>query len=229
METTCSRCHQAVPEESCFCAACGLPQLVYSTEEGGGTLQPERGAPVPQDPSSVDWRSALRIALMLSIPAGLLSCGFSPLGLFSLFWIAAAGAWAVSLYMRRQRTAAISTGAGARIGLVTGMLAAWLALSATGASLFAQRYILHHADEMDREWKTQIQDRSEYFEKLMQQWGVFDAAQFEKQKQFDMTAEGEATGYLFSMCLVSGVLLLSAAGGGALGARLAVRSRRTNS
>ena len=86
----------------------------------------------------VDWKPAMRSALLLAVPAGLLSSGLSPVGFFGLFWMAAASAWAVALYVRGQAPAWVTIGAGARIGLVTGLLAAWLAFTVSGSVLFVE-------------------------------------------------------------------------------------------
>src|SRR4051812_26555835 len=103
MEITCHRCHQAVPEGSCFCPTCGLPQLVYATEEGAPVVSAERWTEAMRDAGQVDWNAALRVAMLLAVPAGLLSCVFWRVGILGLFWMAAAAAWAVSLYVRRQK------------------------------------------------------------------------------------------------------------------------------
>ena len=52
----------------------------------------------------------------------------------------------------------ITIGAGARIGLVTGLLAAWLAFSVSGSALFVERFVLHQAAQIDSEWKTRVDD-----------------------------------------------------------------------
>ena len=52
-------------------------------------------------PAVVEWKPALRAALILAVPAGLLSSGLSPLSFFGLLWMAAAAAWAVMLYVRQ--------------------------------------------------------------------------------------------------------------------------------
>src|SRR5450755_793290 len=112
MEITCTRCHQPVEAENCYCPTCGLPQLVYASENGAGPAQPERWNESVRDASSVEWKPALRAAMLLAVPAGLLSCGISPVGMLGLFWMSAAAAWAVTLYVRGQRPAWITTGAG---------------------------------------------------------------------------------------------------------------------
>ena len=177
MEITCNRCHQTVEAENCYCPACGLPQLVYTAD--GAPEQapsgPEMGA--VRDASSVEWQPALRAALLLAVPAGLLCSTASPMRFLGLFWMAGAAAWAVSLYLRNRRPAWITIGAGARIGLVTGMLAGWLAFGASGGALFVQRFVLHQSSQIDTEWKNRV----EMGQEMAQQWtggmGPADAAQ----------------------------------------------------
>ena len=73
---TCTRCHQTIQAENCYCPACGLPQLVYTADGVPGQVQPERWNEAVRDASTVEWKPALRAALMLAVPAGLLSSGF---------------------------------------------------------------------------------------------------------------------------------------------------------
>jgi hypothetical protein len=200
--------------------------LVFTAEDGGGTVSPETWTEPVRDASSVDWRLALRAAAMLAIPAGLLSCGLSPVGVLGLFWMTAAAAWAVTIYMRSQRPAWITMGAGARIGLVTGLLAGALALTVSGGALFAQRYLFHQADQIDSEWKTRVEASQQLTAQLATQMGVADPAQLQAQKNLMLSPEGHAGIEIFGMASNTLFLLIFAAGGGAMGARLLARSRR---
>lgn len=230
MEITCHRCHQTVQAEDCYCPACGLPQLVYTAEGECGQAPAERWTEAVKDASEVDWKPAMRAALALAVPAGLLSSGLSPVGILGLFWMAAAAAWAVAIYVRGQRPAWITIGAGARIGLVTGLLAGWLAFSVSGATLFVERYVLHHSSQMDTEWKSRV-DMSQ---QMAQQWasgmGPTDAAQAQAMRAqvqaWMQSPWGHAGIEAFSFAGNSIFLLFFAAGGGALGARLLARSRQ---
>jgi hypothetical protein len=207
-----------------------LPQLVYTTEGPPGQAQPERWNEVVKDASVVDWKPALRAALLLAVPAGLLSSGVSPLGFFGLVWMAAAAAWAVVLYMRSQRPAWITIGAGVRIGLVTGLLAGWLAFGISGGTLFVERFVLHQSSQIDAEWKTRVG----MSQQLTQQWtaeiGSADAAQAQAAKAqiqaFMLSPEGHAGIEAFGFAANAFFLLFFAAAGGALGARLLARSRQ---
>jgi hypothetical protein len=222
MEITCSRCHQTVLDENCYCPTCGLPRLVYSAESGQGLPQPERGNEPVRDASTVDWKPAIRAAATLAIPAGLLSSMPSPLNSLGIFWMAAAAAWSVVLYVRTQRPAWITIGAGARIGLVTGLLGGWLAFGASGFTLLVKRILLHQSSQIDAEWKARV-DASQ---QLAAQTGLADGVQLLAQKAFMLSPEGHAGFEAFNFASASVFLMLFAVAGGALGARLLARSRR---
>jgi hypothetical protein len=233
MEISCTRCHQPVLAENCYCPYCGLPQLVYEAEAAatqsspGGPVAPEE---VVQDAATLSWKPALRAALLLAVPAGLLSSGISPLGFFGLLWAAAGAAWAVSLYVRNQRAAWITIGAGARIGLVTGLMAAWLAFSVSGSALFVERFALHRAAQIDAEWKTRV----ETSQQLTQQWtssmSPADPAQAlaarNQVQNWMLSPWGHAGIEVFGFASNSVLLLFFAIGGGILGARWMARTRR---
>ncbi len=226
MEITCSRCHQSVAAESCYCPTCGLPQLVYTSETNPGQAQPDKWNEVVRDASAVDWRPALRAAMLLAVPAGLLSCGLSPLGTLGLFWMTAAAAWAVTMYVRGQRAAWITMGAGARIGLVTGLLAASLAFTITGAALFLERFVFHQSSNMDNEWKAFVDSVVHMSQQMMAQMGVPDQGQYLAQKNLMLSPEGHAAYATLNIAGGEFFLVLFAAAGGALGARLLARTRR---
>jgi hypothetical protein len=218
MEMNCSRCHQAVPADSCFCAACGLPQLVYSSEDPGGPVQLERGMATVRDANTVEWRSALRAALLLAVPAGLLSFGFAPVG---LFWTAAAAAWAVSLYVRRQPSSWITAGAGARIGLVTGLISGWMAFAATAVAFFCARFWLHQGEAFDQMWQGVVNQSVQQQTQAMSA----DLQALNAIRSLMLSPEGRA-GFMLTIIVALEITLLGfAAAGGALGARLVDRSR----
>jgi hypothetical protein len=225
MEITCNRCHQPVEAESCYCPTCGLPQLVYTAEGGPGQAPPEKIETV-RDAASVDWKLALRAAVLVAIPAGVLSCGISPVGVLGLFWMSAAAAWAVTLYVRGQRPSWITAGAGARIGLATGLIAGAVAFSVSGGTLFVQRFVLHRGSAIDSEWKARVEASNQLTRQFAAQMGVTDGAQLQAQKNLMLSPEGHAGIEVFGMASNSLFLLLFAAGGGAMGARLRARSRR---
>lgn len=231
MEITCNRCHQAVHAENCYCPSCGLPQLVYATDGVAGQAQPEHWDGVVRDASSIHWKPALSAALKLAIPAGVLCSEASPLRGAGLIWMTSAAMLVVMLYLRSQRPAWITIGAGARLGLVTGLLAAWLAFCVSGASLFAERVFLHQSNQIDTAYNSLFVDK---FQQMAQQslagMTPADAAQsqstFNKMQALILSPEGHAGMWAASLAVVSGFLLIFAVAGGALGARMLGRSRQ---
>jgi hypothetical protein len=232
MEITCNRCHQFVPADSCYCPACGLPQLVYSADgdSGGVPAASERWPEPVRDASSIDWKPGMRAALALAVPAGLLSSGISPLSALGIFWMAGAAAGAVMLYMRSQRPAWITMGAGARIGLVTGLIAGWVTFGASGIWLFVQRVILHQAGQIDAVYTAFLDAFKQKANESMASMSAADAAQLQttfSQIQAWLTSpEGHAGVWAFSIAFNCAFLVLFAVGGGALGARMQARKRR---
>ncbi|KAA6462968.1 hypothetical protein DYQ86_06430 [Acidobacteria bacterium AB60] len=225
MDSTCNRCHQTVPAESCYCPTCGLPQLVYSSEDASSATPSaaERWTGAAQDAASVEWKPALRLATMLAIPAGLLSCGQSPVWPLSLLWMAAAAAWAVTLYARRQRPGWITMGAGARIGLVTGLLAGWFAFAVSGAALYATRFVFGAGKEFDEPWKAVVAQASQQWQSMSPDPQT--AAVFQAISRWLLTPEGRAGTILALLLILEIALLVFAAAGGAIGARLGLRRR----
>ena len=230
MEVTCHRCHQAVPAECCFCPTCGLPQLVYTAEVASGQLQVDRWTDAVRDASSVDWKPAMRAALVFAVPAGLLSSGLSPLSFFGLFWMAAGAAWAVVLYVRRQGPAWITMGAGARIGLVTGLMAVWLAFAFSGGKLFVERYMMHGSANIDSEWKTLVIASQQMTDQWYAGLSSADALQAQsvrlQMQRWMLSPWGHAGFEVFGLAFNSLVFLFFAVCGGALGARILARVRR---
>jgi len=233
VEITCTRCHQTVQPEDCFCPSCGLPQLVYTAETTNGQAQTDRWTEAAHDASMVEWKPAMRIAFLLALPTGVLSSALSPIGFFGLFWMAAAAAWAVVLYVRGRGPAWITIGAGARIGFVTGLLAAWLSFSISGGTFFVQRFVLHQAAQIDSEWKSEM----ELGQQRSQQWTAAlapsdateaDALHSEMRAWYSWTQSpwGHAGLAVLSLAFNSIFFLFFAAGGGALGARVLARTRR---
>jgi hypothetical protein len=222
MEITCNRCHQTVQTDNCYCPACGLPQLVYDAES-----QPEQNAPARwneavRDASSVAWKPAIKFALILAVPVGMLCSILSPIGIFGLVLMAATAAWVVTLYMRSQHSPWITTGAGARIGLVTGLLGGWTAAATTGVALYAMRFWSHQGYVFDNFWQNLI------VQQMTRQWtsmGV-DAQTITTARAWLLSPEGRAGWVLSAVSFLAAALLLVAVAGGALGARLHAHSRR---
>jgi hypothetical protein len=227
MEITCTRCHQTILADNCYCPACGLPQLVCSAEGATGASVAERLKEPVRDAGSVDWKAALRAVLMLAIPAGILSSEATPFGLLGVIWMTAASALAVFIYLRGQRPAWITMGAGARIGLVTGLLGGWMAFAVSGSALYVQRFVFHQGNQIDIDWKTTLLTGQEQMQQMMA--GMMTPEMVKQQAaQFVwmLSPEGHAGWATFGFAGDAMFLLFFAVAGGALGARIMARARR---
>jgi hypothetical protein len=232
MEIHCSRCHQAIPQDSLYCPFCGLPQLVYSGEESIAPSQPNQWDAVLHEAGAVEWKPALRAALLLAVPIGLIFGGTSFLGLLGLVWIAAAAAWTVSLYVRGLRAAKrpvlLTTGAGARIGLVTGLIAGWISFASSGAMFYVTRFLFHQGKEYDDIWQDQV---ARFTEQMQAASATGQASQdvvamFRGMASWMLTPEGRAGSAVGGLLIAEFVLVIFAVAGGALGAKLMTRQRR---
>jgi hypothetical protein len=224
MELTCSRCHETVQDGYRYCPACGLPQLVYSTENSADAGERDRWNEAVRDANTVDWRSAVRSILPLAIPAGILCALFWPAAILGVLLMGAAAAWAVALYTRSLKPAWITIGAGARIGLVTGVVGGWTAAAATGLSLFAKRFWLHTGSSFDSDWQSLVNQQ--------QAQGTAagtDAQTLAAIKAIMISPEGRAGFVLVAIAFLMATLVLFAIAGGALGARRLARPRRPGS
>jgi hypothetical protein len=230
MEITCHRCHQTVEAENCYCPACGLPQLQYTADGAAGQPQSEQEDGQERDAGCVNWKPALRAALLLAVPAGILSSERSPVSGLGLLWMSAAAAWTVALYVRRQQPAWITLGVGARIGMVTGLLGGWLAFGVSGGALFVERYLLHQSSRIDAEWKIAVDFNQQMVQQAASGMSQADAAQWQAIcapiLAFMLKPEGHAGWLVFFLVRNSLFLIFFAVVGGALGARLMARSRR---
>lgn len=224
MEITCSRCHQTVQPEDCFCPVCGLPQLVYSGESSGEQTQPDKGGEAVRDAGSIDWKPALRYALLLAVPAGVLAALLSAVSILGLLLMGVTGALVVALYMRNRHPSWITLGAGARIGLVTGLLGGWSTLAASAFALYAARSWFHQGPMLDDLLRKQIVESAQQLLSL----GI-DPQKVAQAQAIFLSPEGRAGGVISNACFLALALLVFAVAGAALSARLLARTRRPQS
>jgi hypothetical protein len=143
-----------------FCPHCGAPQI-YMTEQaeaedaGDGST----GVSPPPRPQQVEWKTAIRCAIVVSAVAALLSVastGLPILSPLSWLWTVSGSVIALALYQRRRPQAWMDAGVGARIGIMVGMtLVASIAIAMATAGLVA-RYKLHAMGMFDTELRAQI-------------------------------------------------------------------------
>jgi hypothetical protein len=146
----------------------------------------------------------------------------SPLSLLGLLLMGATAGWVVTLYTRSHRPAWVTVGAGARIGFVTGVVGSWTAAAVSGFSLYATRFWLHQGNWLDSLWQD-----------FVNQWQAQEAAvgadaqSVAVIKAMIISPEGRAGFVLFLIAFLVGTLVLFAVAGGALGARMLARARRS--
>lgn len=224
MEITCTRCHQTVQPGDCYCPFCGLPQLVYSGDSSGETAQPDRWNEAIRDAGSIDWKPALRYALLLAVPAGVLAALLTSMSVLGLMLMGVTGALVVALYMRDRRPSWITLAAGARLGLVTGVLGGWSTVAASGLVLYATRYWIHQGRALDDLLTKGIIEGSQQLLSL----GV-DPQFVSSARALALTPEGRAGGVLSNACILALALLVFAVAGAALSTRILARIRRPQS
>lgn len=226
MELVCHRCGGAVQESEPFCPHCGAPQLRYEAPEGPAH------APVAsaqrfnvRSPDSVHWRDAIRAAAIISVPAGLLS---SRLGLQAIWavWLILGGMTVISIY--RRRTGTMPTGRmGWRIGVVLGLFTAVISNVVDGVSLMVQRFAFHQGAVLDQSYHQAVQLSSKMYLDLFASSNPEMATAIAKAQHFWFTPAGAAAMMLINAAGMAFFMLIFAAAGGALGARLTAKSAQT--
>ncbi len=134
MEHACHKCGKAVEDGVPFCPQCGAPQIRVMT---AAQPAPERSLSVvlegrPEQPASLGglpragtsraWRAA-NLAAGLGALAALLVAVLTGVPQLAFFlWMLGGGMLAVVIYRRRQHLGFMSTGMGARLGAMAGLM-----------------------------------------------------------------------------------------------------------
>jgi hypothetical protein len=224
MHQYCHRCGGELPASdgvSPFCPHCGSPQIyLQDYESQSGAPDSTTGAVAPPKPQQVEWKTAMRCALLVAvIAAGLnqVASRFQAVSLVSLLWIVSGSMITLALYQRRRPLAWMDARVGARIGLVAGLaLVACLgiAMAAGGA---VSRYALHSMAGTD----------AQLTEMMRMEFAQLNAinpvpAWF---RTFFFTPEFKAGIMLAGFGIMSGFLLVLSTVGGALGGFMRMRRK----
>lgn len=169
----CSRCHTVLHREDegtlVYCFNCGAPQVQLSEElreqldqqisaQQAAANPTPNAIPAPAAPTNaIIWRGAIQIAgLAGAIAAALTLLAFAApfFSIFSFFWFITAPIIVLGIYHSRFRLTHITTGFGARLGLLTGLaiLAATTTLDTIG--LVLERFVFHSTAEIDKQLAT---------------------------------------------------------------------------
>jgi len=238
LDATCQRCHETLREADRYCPACGMPQLTYVPSDAPlielGTLA--EGLAVVAEPigpsSGLAWRPALNAAVMMAIPSAVLWFVMDLLGLsLAILWMVGAAALAVAVYRRNTRIASLTTGAGARIGFVTGLMACWLMLALTGTHFWMQRAVFHQGPQLDADWAQLVEKNYQQWQQTYVQMGVATATAAQSSqltRAWMLSPEGHIGAIFFDFLLGATFLTVFASLGGAASARLSTPTRRHN-
>lgn len=194
-----------------FCSSCGAPQIRVAAYEGGPGEQiagPATGAPsVPFASSSgIQWSIALRPTIASGLIGAVLM--FTPFGVLGIGMLLA-GVASVYLYRRRMPWTSLSTGAGAKLGIASGMFGsiifAWI-----GATLVL---IFNRGGQL----------RSLIIQALDQSAARNPDPEAQQMLQYLKTPQGIATAAILVGIFLFIFFVLLAGVGGALGAAFARR------
>jgi hypothetical protein len=212
----CHRCGGTLDEDGLFCPHCAAPQLGIEAREPAAERETPLAASALESPRGVDWGSVVRLAVLLSIPVGLVAPFFFPMVIVGPVVM-------ISLYQRERPRTPLDGRSGLRMGALMGLLAAYVSAFGLAAWQLCDRYLLHRASAMDAQYALQVQQSAETTRRMTQSSAV-DARQAKMMLDFFLSPEGRVTYTLFSTVVMACGIVLLAALGGLLGARLSRRA-----
>jgi hypothetical protein len=159
MHEYCHRCGGELPASdgvSPFCPHCGSPQIYLQDyeQQSGAAEADTTGALPPPRLQQVEWKTAIRCALLVAGIAALLGIvaqRVQVVSLFSSLWTIGGSMITLALYQRRRPLAWMDAGVGARIGMVSGLALVACLGAALAIGGLAARYGLHSMAGFDAE------------------------------------------------------------------------------
>ncbi|MBB5342099.1 TFIIB-type zinc ribbon-containing protein [Tunturibacter empetritectus] len=225
MHEYCHRCGgelSASVGDSPFCPHCGSPQIYLQDyeEQSNGAEGDTTGAMPPPRPQQVEWKTAIRCALLVAVVAAVLSVLSARVQLVSpltWLWTISGSMITLALYQKRKPLAWMDAGIGARIGVVVGLaLVSCLAVAMAGAGLVA-RFGLHNMAGFDAELTQALHAQVEK--------AAATTPEPPDVVRFLYSPEVRAGIMLAGFAMVSGVLLVLSTVGGALGGFMRMRRK----
>ncbi len=215
MSLFCHRCGATLNPSELFCSTCGAPQLKFAQEEAAdNNYAGSRPAGAVARVQGISWKDAILAALMVAVPAGLLS-SISVLSWGCCLWVVGGAVLAISVYQKRAPGFLLETRSGIRIGAVAGLIAAYSSVIGTAIWRVFSRYVLHQGSEIDQFYDSVIQQSTALVQtnpEAQEQWRGY--------VHFLMTPDGRAAYTLMNAATTSIGIILFSAIGGALGVRL---------
>jgi hypothetical protein len=227
MQEYCHRCGGELPASdsvSPFCPHCGSPQIYLQDyeQQNGGTEADTTGAIPPPRPQRVEWKTAIRCAVLVAGIAAVLSLlavrvPLASVSALSWLWTMSGSIITLALYQRRRPLAWMDAGVGARIGMVVGLaLVAGLAIATAIGGLVA-RYGLHSMAGVDAQLTQMLHVQLEK--------AVAITPQPPELQRFWYSPEFRAGMMLAGFGMMAGFLLVLSTVGGAVGGFMRMRRK----
>jgi ribosomal protein L40E len=222
MEPTCYRCSATLEPDAYYCPNCGAPQVRFVAQEESASLNDAHPTPAPivsgaEPGAEIQWKLAIPLAASIAIAAGVLS---TLLAAGSVLWAILAAVLVIGMYRRRRPSLSIGRSAGARIGALVGLFAAFISLAGNAVFLLVQRYGMHQGNLIDTQLTGIVKQASARAAAMDPQAPI---ASF---TNFWLSAEGRIGLILLTMGFLAGLILLFAIAGGVLGAQIYRSPRR---
>src|ERR1700722_6479255 len=225
MHQYCHRCGgelSASVGESPFCPHCGSPQIYLQDyeEQNNGAEGSTTGAAPPPSPQQVEWKTAIRCALLVAGVAAVLSVVSAKVQLvspISWLWTISGSMITLALYQKRRPLAWMDAGVGAKIGVVVGLaLMTCLAIAAAIGGLVA-RYGLRSMAGFDAELSQMLHAQIEK--------AAATTPETPELLRFLYSPEVRAGMMIAGFAMASGFLLVLSTVGGAVGGFLRMRRK----
>jgi len=221
MNLHCHRCGVTLSASDLFCPDCGSPQLKFAQqEEVDGEQAGVRSLGTAARVQGISWKDAILAALLVAVPAGLLSA-VSVLSWGCCLWVVGGAVLAIVVYHRRAPAFLLETRSGIRIGAIAGLIAAYSSVIATAFWRIFARYVLHQGYAIDQFYDSVIQQSQ-----ALVQTNPDAEAQWRTYVHFLMSPDGRAAYTLMNAATTSLGIILFSAIGGALGVRLVASRKR---
>jgi len=222
MNLLCHRCGATLSASELFCPDCGSPQLKFAQQdETGSDYAGSRLPGTVARSQGIAWKDAIVAALLVAVPAGLLS-SVSVLSWGCCLWVVGGAVLSIVMYHRRAPSFLLETRSGVRIGAVAGLIAAYSSLIGTAVWRLIARYVLHQGEAIDQLYISVIQQST-----AMVQTNPDAEAQWRTWVHFLMSPDGRAAYTLLNAATTSAGIILFSAIGGALGVRLLAARKPT--
>ena len=236
MQHYCHRCGGELSpgdELTSFCPHCGSPQLYLPEYDrpNAAAEQDSTGAPPPPPPQMVDWKMAIRCAVVVAGIAAVLTVlamglpRIPLLGTIGTFWTLTGAMTAVAFYQRRRPLAKMDARVGARIGFTTGLtLVACITIAVATAGVVA-RFGLHTTAGFDAQITTQLAELVRQMTVQASHSAAEGSPELAGFLRFMATPEFRAGYVLGTVAFSSTVLLFFSTLGGAVGGLFRTRGR----